>query len=1418
MPIEETGRFSIVDPWSGATFIIPRKVEKRLKAAKTAGEVAYIISEESDYIVEKCRLEDIGLACTDAAHLMGRALEWVGIPHEVVTGENDFGMIHQWVRVKGVNYDPTDQGYGTGKYVIEEVFDGKERHWTGLDIADEDELDAAIEEQRQASGLEGKLAYRGPLASANPSKVKMVSRRVVAHLTPNPEAFREPIRSLHQSPRASSMEGIGLSVTYDDEEILDAWRYIAELPYKHVRLCGVDGKTGKFVLWSAALEKQATEWAVANGWLEETAGWEVSWYDSEVDERRYTVYLTSKEAYKEMEYGGHEGEEPEVREIPWWTPTGSLIARWREHFAAFGPESIMDPSSAVIEVQNLYVAAAYPDADGIWWENVLDPYGLSAPRGVILPHALSRWAACRGRARKNPEPRQTRLYAALEPQGYRHFYLSPGQVRMCYDPRRPPLSIDEVLVVEDPDGIYWAWWDAEDQKFGMVQPVRAAVEIGFPYGSKAEEERGRGKLLQVRVETLKADVGAEANPDVEFDVEVDEALSPNDTSDVSVLALDLDDFYGHAVFGSKKAVEDHLREHEFLLGESAWYRGIRAKKVGYITGLVVPEEFRRHGYGSKIVEMILNEMRKRGVKTVILHAAPSRNISQAALVSFYERLGFEVIEQEYFPVMLADLKSGTNPAGVPQPSLLVERVPRQVGPFFGLVLQQFDKQGRILRPPPPGPTARVVRPTRRGMDLTNLTETRDAHVRILDDAISVDVFDSTVEDHDDAHLESEEFSNTDEGAMEATEFLRSFAFDVKVVSRTKENPSRRNLSLIRKYGGQVMPLKDLPRPAQLAIEEYLGEGEDERFGYVEIPMRALAAEIMKDAWNKVHGEFATFDQYHAWYVSGGDVPKYKRTARWPVLLSDDDDETLQDGWHRLHDYYRQGARTVPAVYFVGAKEENPVSYDHHVAQVNPDTWEPDPAIVQPLSALWDSRLTYLPIEQLRLLEHQPKPRIVRRLVRALKETPGQVPPIAVAYDDGSYDILDGHHRVEAARKLGFSRVPALVKGSAGRTGENPDEDKWDFGEYKLHPIWISRDMPGQKVMVGDVLFRGTSSAALTSEGLLAHTTWRRDMKRGRVYMTEYEAEAASYAALEVEHTGGEPLLCTITLDESLFKALKPGHEAWGEWYLEGELVPRELVDCRVLTPEALQSYGVESLSNPRQRLSVVKRPVYHGSDVRFEKFIRHPGKRYILFSEFDVESPSFFFAPTAAEAAEYGRYVSEWRIDVGRPFLNAETEEGLDVDLLDSQRLQELAYVLEPMVKKEELPFIDLGVRRHHVDLEDEEWPMVAVGSGGLVWDVLDCAACVQRLIEIGYDGTTVHEPDSESGYSWAIFSPDQAVKLTDVEEIEENPTTLQRLYHGTLAKHVKSIRQRGIEVGEGWGGAGTSGVFLSGSPEGALY
>lgn len=124
--------------------------------------------------------------------------------------------------------------------------------------------------------------------------------------------------------------------------------------------------------------------------------------------------------------------------------------------------------------------------------------------------------------------------------------------------------------------------------------------------------------------------------------------------------------------------------------------------------------------------------------------------------------------------------------------------------------------------------------------------------------------------------------------------------------------------------------RDLPESAQKAIFHYAAEDGDawpeesleeairvhgdEIFGYAEIPMSTLTEQIMRDS-EMVESPFSSFADYHAWYVEKNVVPSYPKTDLWPVILSPFEDETLQDGSHRLHDYYRKGVERVPTISF-----------------------------------------------------------------------------------------------------------------------------------------------------------------------------------------------------------------------------------------------------------------------------------------------------------------------------------------------------------------------------------------------------------------------------------------------------------------------------------------------------------------------
>ena len=59
----------------------------------------------------------------------------------------------------------------------------------------------------------------------------------------------------------------------------------------------------------------------------------------------------------------------------------------------------------------------------------------------------------------------------------------------------------EVTATEDPEGTYYGWIDADsDGAPVMVQPHEGLFSMQFPYGPKAEVDRGRGEIVRLRVE------------------------------------------------------------------------------------------------------------------------------------------------------------------------------------------------------------------------------------------------------------------------------------------------------------------------------------------------------------------------------------------------------------------------------------------------------------------------------------------------------------------------------------------------------------------------------------------------------------------------------------------------------------------------------------------------------------------------------------------------------------------------------------------------------------------------------------------------------------------------------------------------------------------------------------------------------
>jgi hypothetical protein len=64
----------------------------------------------------------------------------------------------------------------------------------------------------------------------------------------------------------------------------------------------------------------------------------------------------------------------------------------------------------------------------------------------------------------------------------------------------PVVEVDVAEVAkEDPAGTHWGWIRADKDVPGMIWQHRGAFNAQFPYGPKAEEERGKGRVVRLAV-------------------------------------------------------------------------------------------------------------------------------------------------------------------------------------------------------------------------------------------------------------------------------------------------------------------------------------------------------------------------------------------------------------------------------------------------------------------------------------------------------------------------------------------------------------------------------------------------------------------------------------------------------------------------------------------------------------------------------------------------------------------------------------------------------------------------------------------------------------------------------------------------------------------------------------------------------
>ena len=81
-----------------------------------------------------------------------------------------------------------------------------------------------------------------------------------------------------------------------------------------------------------------------------------------------------------------------------------------------------------------------------------------------------------------------------------HFFPSRKAYAVCGVRETDAIRVRLTVVEDTGAALYYGWYDAKDQRLSMVFHARKLVEMCFPYGSRAEENCGRGRLVALHVE------------------------------------------------------------------------------------------------------------------------------------------------------------------------------------------------------------------------------------------------------------------------------------------------------------------------------------------------------------------------------------------------------------------------------------------------------------------------------------------------------------------------------------------------------------------------------------------------------------------------------------------------------------------------------------------------------------------------------------------------------------------------------------------------------------------------------------------------------------------------------------------------------------------------------------------------------
>jgi len=176
-----------------------------------------------------------------------------------------------------------------------------------------------------------------------------------------------------------SYEGSGLSVSVNPE----AWEEISPNTAGAYWLLTKPGNRflDFYGVWeNTQLRQSVIQWGIQQGYVESKMLYRVGWYDDELEDTVYMEFNTREEA--EREAPGLEDGDQTIEEVPEGiTPTAKL-GQYVGETVSLANTPDMLCSAYAEQVMHL---------DGVWWDEILSPEILSAPRGVIFNSKLPSW-------------------------------------------------------------------------------------------------------------------------------------------------------------------------------------------------------------------------------------------------------------------------------------------------------------------------------------------------------------------------------------------------------------------------------------------------------------------------------------------------------------------------------------------------------------------------------------------------------------------------------------------------------------------------------------------------------------------------------------------------------------------------------------------------------------------------------------------------------------------------------------------------------------------------------------------------------------------------------------------------------------------------------------------------------------------